>query len=66
MSNTLALAAALFAFVVGSVLALLTIGAAWMFFRPMYGLLMLTCFAAGIYFIFFFGEGLDPDAQEHK
>ena len=55
LGGIVSLAAFLFALVVGSVLAILVIAIAWVFYRPLYGVLMLTLVGIGVYFIFFFG-----------
>mmetsp|Transcript_20677 Transcript_20677/g.27904 ORF Transcript_20677/g.27904 Transcript_20677/m.27904 type:complete len:143 (-) Transcript_20677:187-615(-) len=66
LGGIVALAAAIFAFVVGGVIAMLTIAVAWVFFRPLFGLLLLAGVGVGVYFIFFFGKGIpvDEDAAD--
>lgn len=56
LGGVVSLAAFLFALVVGSVLATFVIAIAWIFYRPLLGLLMFTLVGIGVYFIFFFGE----------
>ena len=55
LGGVVSAAAFLFALVVGSVLAILVIAIAWVFYRPLFGVLMLTLVGIGVYFIFFFG-----------
>jgi hypothetical protein len=49
------LAALVFALIVGTTVASLILGLAWLFFRPVIGVSLLTWVGVGIYFIFFFG-----------
>ena len=49
----------LFSGVVGSILGLLTIASAWVFYRPIIACMLLLNVAFGLYLIFFFGEGFD-------
>lgn len=53
------LCAALIAIVVGLTLSLLTMALAWLLFRPMYTLMLLTLAGVGIYFTCFWqGHGV--------
>ena len=61
LGGIVAIAAILFALVVGLTISILTIAIAWVFYRPLVGILLLACVGAGVYFIFFFGEGVDPE-----
>ena len=54
LSSFVALAAAIFAFVVGLTLSLLTIAIAWVFFRPLVGITLLALVSISIYLTFFF------------
>ena len=54
ISSVVALAAAIFAIVVGIVLSCLIIAMAWVFYRPLIGASLLVLTGLGIYFIFFF------------
>ena len=54
LSGVVTIAAFVFAFIVGLVLSLLVICIAWVFHRPLIGILMLTLVGIGVYFIFFF------------
>ena len=49
------LAALIFALVVGTTFACLILGLAWLFFRPVIGVSLLSVVGVGIYFIFFLG-----------
>jgi len=53
LGGVVGLAAALFALVVGLVLSSLTIAIAWVFYRPLIGLVLLSGVAIGLYLIFF-------------
>ena len=55
LGGVVAFAAAIFALVVGVVLSCLVIALAWVFYRPLYGILLLALMGIGVYFIFFFG-----------
>lgn len=61
LSGVLAIAAGIFAIVVGLVISLLTIAIAWVFYRPLIGILLLTGVGIGLYFIFFFKSGEEDD-----
>lgn len=50
-------AAFIFAFVVGGCVALLTIGIAWLVFRPVLGVLLILTSVVGVCFIFFYDWG---------
>jgi len=50
------LAAAIFSLAWGSCLHLFVMSMAWMYYRPVYGLLLLSGFGALIYLIFFFPD----------
>jgi hypothetical protein len=54
LGGIVALAAAIFAFVVGGTVSCLVIAIAWVFFRPLVGVPLLLATGAGIYFIFFY------------
>ena len=54
LGSVVAVAAFVFALVVGSVLSCLVIAIAWVFYRPVIGVLFLTLVGIGVYFIFFF------------
>ena len=59
-----ALAALIFALVVGSTVSCFTIAVAWVFFRPLIGIPLLCLTAGGIYLAFFFDPsgGMVPSA----
>ena len=57
MSFAVAIAAFIFAFVVGLVLSCLVIAIAWLFYRPLVGASLLLLVGIGIYFIFVFPDG---------
>ena len=59
LGGIVAIAAAIFALVVGTVLSVLVIAISWVVYRPLIGLLLLTAVGLGIFLIFFFpgGEG---------
>ena len=61
LSNLTAVAAMLFSGVVGTILGLLTIASAWVFYRPIIACMLLLNVAFGLYIIFFFGSGFDPE-----
>ena len=73
LGGIVAVAAFVFALVVGSVIACLVIAIAWVFYRPLIGVLFLTLVGIGIYFIFFFdidsftssdtGQDINSDAD---
>ena len=54
LGGVVAFAAAIFALIVGVVISSLVIALAWIFYRPLYGILLLTLMGIGVYFIFFF------------
>ena len=54
LGGVVAIAAVIFAIVVGLVMSLLVIGLAWLFYRPWIGALLFSIMGVGIYFIFFF------------
>lgn len=49
-----ALAAGIFALIMGGLISCLTIAIAWVFFRPLFGICLLTATAVGVYLLFFF------------
>ena len=53
LSSVASFAAFLFALIVGMTVSCLTIGIAWVFFRPMVGIPLLGLTGIGLYFIFF-------------
>lgn len=52
LASVLGLAAFLFALIWATMLHFLVLGLAWLFYRPVYGILMLTVFAALLGLIF--------------
>ena len=52
-----ALAAGIFAFIVGGTIACLVLGTAWLVFRPLYGGVLLAMTAVGLFLIFFIDTG---------
>lgn len=54
LGGVVAFAAFVFALIVGTVISCLVIAIAWVFYRPLIGVLMLTLVGIGVYFIFFF------------
>ena len=54
LSGLVAVAAIIFAIVVGLTLSVLTIAIAWVFFRPLIGIPLLLIVAASTYLIFFY------------
>ena len=64
LSGFVTFAAAIFAFVVGIVFSCLVLALAWVFYRPLYGILLLVLMGIGVYFIFFFGP--EDDATEEE
>jgi len=48
------IAAAIFSFVWGGTIALLILGLAWLVFRPLFGISLLSLVAISSYFIFFY------------
>jgi hypothetical protein len=59
LGSVAAIAAFLFALLVGLTLSTLTIAIAWVFFRPLIGIPLLCLTACGIYIAFFF----DPNSK---
>lgn len=57
MSFAVAIAAGIFAFIVGLVISCLVIAIAWVFYRPLVGVSLLLLVGIGLYFIFIFPEG---------
>ena len=57
LSWIVAIAAVIFAIVVGLTLSVLTIAVAWVFFRPLIGIPLLIAVGASIYLIFFYDWG---------
>jgi hypothetical protein len=57
LGYAVALAAFVFALVLGGIVSCLTIAIAWVFFRPVFGICLLTLTGVGIYFLFFFKPG---------
>ena len=58
LSGIVAIAAAIFAFVVGLTLSVLTIAIAWVFFRPLIGIPLLLAVGVSCYFIFLYDWGV--------
>lgn len=54
LSSIVALAAIIFAIVVGLTLSITTIAVAWVFFRPLIGIPLLILVGASVYLTFFF------------
>ena len=54
LSGLVAVAAIIFAIVVGLTLSVLTIAVAWVFFRPLIGIPLLLLVGASVYLTFFF------------
>ena len=57
LSWIVAVAAVIFAVVVGLTLSVLTIAVAWVFFRPLIGIPLLIAVGASIYLVFFYDWG---------
>ena len=57
LSWIVAIAAVIFAIVVGLTLSVLTIAVAWVFFRPLIGIPLLIVVGASTYMIFFYDWG---------
>ena len=57
LSWIVAIAAVIFAIVVGLTLSILTIAVAWVFFRPLIGIPLLIVVGASTYMIFFYDWG---------
>ena len=53
LSTVAAVAAFIVAFIIGGTLSTLTIAIAWVFFRPLVGIALLTLTSVGVYLIFF-------------
>ena len=64
LGGVVAFAAAVFALVVGVVISCLVIALAWVFYRPLYGVLLLALMGIGVYFIFFFGPDSTDESTE--
>lgn len=60
MSFAVAIAAGIFAFIVGLVISCLVIAIAWVFYRPLVGLSLLALAGIGLYLIFIFPDGEAP------
>ena len=56
LGAAVAVAAGVFSIVVGLILSILVIAIAWLVYRPLIGVLLLTMVGVGIYFIFFFNQ----------
>ena len=54
LSSFVAMAAFLFATVVGLTFSIATIGIAWVFYRPFMGISMLVLVSLSVYFIFYY------------
>lgn len=54
LGGFVAVAAAIFAFIVGGTISCLVIAIAWVFFRPLIGIPLLLAVATSCYFIFFY------------
>ena len=63
LSWIVAVAAVIFAVLVGLTLSVLTIAIAWVFFRPLIGIPLLIAVGASIYLMFFYDWG-DPQTEE--
>ena len=63
LSWIVAVAAVIFAVVVGLTLSVLTIAVAWVFFRPLIGIPLLIAVGASIYLVFFYDWGGDETAE---
>ena len=63
LSWIVAVAAVIFAVVVGLTLSVLTIAVAWVFFRPLIGIPLLLIVAASTYLIFFFDWGGEAEGE---
>jgi hypothetical protein len=59
LSSIVAIAAVIFAIVVGLTLSVLTIAVAWVFFRPLIGIPLLIVVGASTYMIFFYDWGAE-------
>jgi len=64
LSGIVAIAAGIFALVVGLTLSTLTIAIAWVFFRPLIGVPLLAAVAASTYMIFIYDWGTPSVAGE--
>jgi len=53
LSGIVVVAAAIFSFIVGLTLSILTIAIAWIVFRPLYGILLLAVVGTSVYLVFF-------------
>ena len=63
LSWIVAVAAVIFAVVVGLTLSVLTIAVAWVFFRPLIGIPLLIAVGASIYLVFFYDWGGDETTE---
>ena len=63
LSGIVAVAAVIFAIVVGLTLSVLTIAVAWVFFRPLIGIPLLLAVAASVYLVFFYQWGGESVAE---
>ena len=61
-----AVAAFIVAFIIGGTLAVFTIALAWIFFRPLLGILLLAVSGVGIYLTFFhkYGGKVDDESAD--
>lgn len=62
LGTAVALAAFVFALILGGLLSCLTIAIAWVFFRPLFGICLLTLTGLGAYFLFLFNTGKEETA----
>ena len=65
LSWIVAIAAVIFAVVVGLTLSVLTIAVAWVFFRPLIGIPLLIAVGASIYLVFFYDWGSPETADSN-
>ena len=54
LNNVLFYAALIFALLVGTTMACLLIGMSWVYFKPVYGIILLAVSLVGVYFIAFY------------
>ena len=64
LSSIVAVAAVIFAVVVGLTISLLTIAIAWVFFRPVIGITLLIITSISIYLIFFYNWSEESEAVQ--
>lgn len=64
LSGIVVVAAIIFSAVVGLTLSILTIAVAWIFFRPLYGILLLAIVGTSVYLLFFYDWGGDKKSGE--